>query len=50
MNNYCPLCEKEKETTYEYRDDYICGDCFEGIAERLAYQYQDMEDNIAGGN
>ncbi len=50
MKDYCELCEQEKETSFEYKDDYICESCYTGLSDRAEYEYESYRENEATGN
>ena len=45
MKDYCEICEQEKETGYEWNGDYICLECYSGLADRAELQYDSMRED-----
>ena len=50
VKDYCNLCDQEKDCTYEYNDEYICMDCYTGLADRAEAQWESLQETLGGGN
>ena len=49
--DYCELCEQDKVCSYEIPSgDYVCQDCYEGLADRAEAQWESQQETEAGGN